>query len=664
SCESTKKEPQNTKGIPSRLIEGDCENPPEGMVCIPGGNAIIGSTREEADRAIEQAKKDLEDRLGRLKEQKLSRSQIADLKEEIELIKKQPSFIESEVPRQTVYVKTFYIDKYEASNAEYRECIKAGECKVYKNIKSGLYSRSLDDKQPAVPITWEIANQYCRFRGKRLPTEAEWEKVARGGEKGTIYPWGNEEPDCKRSNYKYCTDDVTLPVGSFPPGHYEVYDMAGNGYEWVNDWASECRTGGNCKEPCKDCVGNNPQGPCGGVTPCETQKLKILKGGSWWWSSVHNRGASRRPEVIQTGGHRLSVRCASDTPVLTNSPAWMIKNPPPEPAKLTKPTAEQLKTLHELEAYDTLNKPLCKTLYQSPAHCKDPVSYVKTNEPRNWHFVPYVRNLGGGYAGVAADSNYSYMALARTEWAWLFDFDINIVNLHRMLKAFIIKAETPEQLVDFFQTSHSSKALKLLKEVYANHPDLPIMEKVYKKYRGDLYEHYKLSLRKNPKEPEFGWLSNPEAYKHIRELYSLDRISISPGDMLKDKTIRSIAKSAKKLGVNIRIYYPSNAEEFWKYSEEHKKNILSLPFDESSIIISTVEPKLHKKHDWHPRHKSGFAGFWHYLIRGGLNHQRNLLNPYILGINDILSQRTQPTEFKDFSTIRVPGSLPVSKPSE
>lgn len=124
-----------------------------------------------------------------------------------------------------------------------------------------------------------------------------------------------------------------------------------------------------------------------------------------------------------------------------------------------------------------------------------------------------------------------------------------------------------------------------------------------------------------PKRVSSGWLRFADHYRYIRLLYQQDRITIVPGDMLKDKSMRSIAKSARAIGVPIRVYYPSNAEEFWDYStnnSNYKKNILSLPFDEASITFRSVH-----EYPWHPAHRKGFKGFWHYVIHGAYNYRKS-----------------------------------------
>ncbi len=123
--------------------------------------------------------------------------------------------------------------------------------------------------------------------------------------------------------------------------------------------------------------------------------------------------------------------------------------------------------------------------------------------------------------------------------------------------------------------------------------------------------------------------------------------------MLKNKTIRSIAKSAKELGTKIRIYYPSNAEEFWNFNANYKKNILSLPFDEASITIRTVH-----EYPWHKR-MYGYR-FWHYVVHGAKNYQKKLALRHFYKMDHFRQYRVFPMKGVDtFSTIDMPSSLPV-----
>jgi formylglycine-generating enzyme required for sulfatase activity len=150
-----------------------------------------------------------------------------------------------EKPAHQVYLDTFYMDKYEVTNALYKACVDARVCEVPKIIRSttrdSYYGNSQFDDYPVVYVDWYQASAYCEWRGARLPTEAEWEKAARGTDERT-YPWG-EGIDCSKANSrdiiqdKYCVGDTT-EVGSYESGTspFGLYDMAGNVWEWTADW--------------------------------------------------------------------------------------------------------------------------------------------------------------------------------------------------------------------------------------------------------------------------------------------------------------------------------------------------------------------------------------------------------------------------------------------
>ncbi|MBI3173539.1 MAG: SUMF1/EgtB/PvdO family nonheme iron enzyme [Chloroflexi bacterium] len=141
-------------------------------------------------------------------------------------------------PAQTVYLGTYYIDKYEITNKQYQACVDAGGCTMPNGIgsysRSSYYGNSVFDNYPVIHVDWNQANAYCKWRGASLPTEAQWEKAARGTD-GRTYPWG-EGIDTTFANYNGKVDDTT-EVGTYEKGvsPYGVYDMAGNVLEWVNN---------------------------------------------------------------------------------------------------------------------------------------------------------------------------------------------------------------------------------------------------------------------------------------------------------------------------------------------------------------------------------------------------------------------------------------------
>ncbi|MCB1178643.1 MAG: hypothetical protein KDK36_13745, partial [Leptospiraceae bacterium] len=467
------------------------------------------------------------------------------------------------------------------------------------------------------------------------------------------YSKSNPQINCSSANINGC-NGKTLEVGKGIPTD-QIFNMAGNVPEWTNDWVGEC--GKNCEGPqCLNVCLKNVS-VCSGKFPCGKLNQKVVKGGGYNLPGENSNISSRMILDISGEKKHIGARCVSDTPYLTNAPAWIIKKPLPEPQSLDLPqvTDNERKILHELKEYDKLDKPFCDKPYTSPANCRDPVSYVKPNEARNYLFADYVKNLRGGYVGVAADANYSYIAQARSEWVWLMDFDFVIFNLHRIIKVFVLESETPGEFIEKFNPKNKPSSMALIEKVYRDHPDFSIMKtKVMDRYGASLYEHYKSISKPSKENGEFGWLRNPKAYSYIRMLHRKGRISIHGGDLLKDKTLFSIGESAKKLGVKIRIFYPSNAEEFWAFNENFKRNVLNLPFDEASVVLRTVH-----EYPWHVNdRKGGHAGFWHYVVHGAYNYQKKLQLPNYSGIQDFKNERIIPTDMRDFSTIHLPGNIP------
>jgi formylglycine-generating enzyme required for sulfatase activity len=171
-----------------------------------------------------------------------------------------------ELPLHTVTLDAYYIDQYEVTNARYQACVDAGICEPPKSadsISREVYFGNPDyGDYPVIDVDWFQATEFCAWEGKRLPTEAEWSKAARGVEDTRKYPWGDEPPTCDLANWygglAGCGGD-TAAVGSYPAGAspYGVMDMAGNVWEWVNDWYAADYYSVSPPE--------NPQGPDTGI---------------------------------------------------------------------------------------------------------------------------------------------------------------------------------------------------------------------------------------------------------------------------------------------------------------------------------------------------------------------------------------------------------------
>lgn len=557
-----------------------CLTPPPDMSCVPGGPVIVGADDGPPE----------------------------------------------ERPRRELLISTFYVDRHEVTIEQYDACRADAGCKVRINGYQGIMKPFIGPTQPAMPMDFLRAQSYCAWVGKRLPTEWEWEKAARGPD-GDVYPWGNDEPSCDKTiyrdcapwgctpypgtKYRYdCPEHATKPVGSFPAGHYGLFEMAGNGYEWTRS------AGVPLVSECGDaCEGRDPQGRCDGASPCEG--LRVLKGGSWYWPKARLRGSHRRIEKIKTGGHRLGMRCVTEHPYLTAFPPRALSAERPALPLPEPPTEEELAIVAKVVDDPVQDKQICGAKVREGWHpsqaeggrseldCRDPFPYLMTNEPRGHVWRDYIADLGGAYVGIGSDQNFSYIAEARARWAWVMDYDPRVVKHHRRLRALILAADTPDQFVALFSPDKERQAADIISAAYPDDPDLKQLRWGYVATRDELFAYFtkQRQARGQGKGAEFGWLRTEQAYRYIRTLYQQGRLRAVAGDLLREGAMQSIAQAARDLGVPVRIYYTSNAPTAWgaQITDAYRANVLALPFDEQSLVLRTTDGggSLRQKTKWH-----------------------------------------------------------------
>ncbi len=201
-----------------------------------------------------------------------------------------------EKPRHRVYLDAYSIDKYEVTNSLYKRFMEATGRKAPDYWNDSTWN---GPTQPVVGVSWHDAEAYCRWAGKRLPTEAEWEKAARGTD-GRRYPWGDQW-DSSRANSGESKIGKTVPVGSYPGGvsPYGAHDLAGNVWEWVADWYDA--------DYYKQSPVRNPTGPASG-------RDKVLRGGSWFKIPVMLRSAYRDHLWPDYWSKEFGFRCARGSP--------------------------------------------------------------------------------------------------------------------------------------------------------------------------------------------------------------------------------------------------------------------------------------------------------------------------------------------------------------
>jgi formylglycine-generating enzyme required for sulfatase activity len=266
-----------------------------GMVLVSAGAFWMGTNLEEAIGAVEECKE-----IG------IAPAACA-------------AVVEREMPRHLVMLDAYLIDAFEVTNGQFNRFVAAtGYLTTAEREGAGWVSRWVEDEwrwtavpgvswrdpdgtgtpppgdHPVLQVSWHDAEAYCQWAGKRLPTEAEWEKAARGGD-GRPYPWGD-------------TWDASLagigpaahprPVGAIQDGAspFEVHDMAGNAAEWVADWFD--------KDYYQTSPGSAPVGPASG-------HYRVVRGGSWNHSRFHLRTTYRGREAPDSRDNRVGFRCAA-----------------------------------------------------------------------------------------------------------------------------------------------------------------------------------------------------------------------------------------------------------------------------------------------------------------------------------------------------------------
>ncbi len=240
------------------------EKVPDGMVFIPGGEFLMGSTAEE---------------VAKMRKKYGNRQLYADY------------HFSDETPKKKIYLPPFYIDRHEVTNSEYAKFLKATGYPAPPHWQGGSYPGGRGD-HPVLYVSEQDAMAYARWAGKRLPTEAEWEKAARGTD-GRVFPWGNKfdpfraataESDLQYVMDGLCNGNTANKVegarGDISP--YGVHDMAGNVREWT------------------------------ATTVHGTRPMVIIKGGSWVDLSINARAAYREAVPEEAKSHIIGFRCVKN----------------------------------------------------------------------------------------------------------------------------------------------------------------------------------------------------------------------------------------------------------------------------------------------------------------------------------------------------------------
>jgi len=375
---------------PVDIVTAPPSEPPPGMVLIPAGEFRMGSNRGDSD----------------------------------------------EKPVHTVYVDAFYMDKYEVTNAQYAEFLNemgkhrergrtwydAGDADAQIALLGDRYEVSVGyENHPVTEVSWYGAMAYARWAGKRLPTEAEWEKAARGGLSSTTYPWGNASADATHANFNWNLGN-TVAVGTYRANGYGLYDMAGNVWEWcLDEYNRDFYSVSPVRNPLSG--GPNIQWLLGNYT--SIQFWRVLRGGAWDFSATDLRSSVRYNGVPAGTDGTTGFRCVravsplpgQDEPVAP-LPEGMVFIPAGEFEMGEKPVHHVYVDAFYMDKYEVTNAQYAAFLNAKGKHAESGVEWFDLDSS-----YARIKKVGGmyqvevGYARHPVVEVSWYGAMAYARWA-------------------------------------------------------------------------------------------------------------------------------------------------------------------------------------------------------------------------------------------------------
>lgn len=217
--------------------------------------------------------------------------------------------------------------------------------------------------------------------------------------------------------------------------------------------------------------------------------------------------------------------------------------------------------------------------------------YPSSNERRIDLFAPHIQNLGGGYIGVGTDQNFTFIAWAKSEYAWLMDFDYVSVDVNRIHMFFIRQAPGYAEYRELWDRKNRTSSFKLLEDRFGAEPDFYRIRNAWKVAHRNWNDVPERLRELDMMSKRFGlstFSNNPADYTYIRTMILENRIQAVPGDLKGGVTMQNIAVSARRMEMPIRLVYTSNAEEYMRFPDGMKANMLALPSDAKSLIIRTT----------------------------------------------------------------------------
>lgn len=366
--------------------------------------------------------------------------------------------------------------------------------------------------------------------------------------------------------------------------------------------------------------------------------------------------ACDRPPAEPTPSTGAQALSAGTSPAPAPAPAPEAEAPAPAPPELAAPAPAPADP--EPAAAGGLGKLSAEQRALLLAGGEDPLTetelhYVKSNEVRHDVWFEHVAGLGGAYVGVGSDQNYTVIAAAGSELAFLMDIDQSVVDLHRCYEALIEASPDPQTLHARWDAAHEAESAELVRAAHSDRPEAEQkrLVRLFKAARETVWIHLGHVIKRSREGRPTSWLSNPEMYAHIRGLYQADRVRMMAGNLTGESSLQSIGAAAKALGVPVRVVYFSNAEEYFDYTRQFASNIGALAGDERSVVLRTIYSKKWEHADQ----------LWAYQVQpltdfqARLGDRKNRSRNVMLRYAELDGTLDRATGVKGFSRIARPG---------
>lgn len=250
--------------------------------------------------------------------------------------------------------------------------------------------------------------------------------------------------------------------------------------------------------------------------------------------------------------------------------------------------------------------------------------YLTGNEHALHAFYPHIRDRGGGYLGVGAEQGYLLVGWARSELAWLIDYDPAVVAVHRLHQTFLAAAAGPDAYLALWHKDGRRDALAALR---AAHPDDPALLDLYRDHRARIHKRLEELRAETQTAGVPSYLADADDYAHVRRLVLAGRVQALAADLTRSGAVAGIGVAARRLGVALRVLYLSNAEEYWeRLPQPFRDNLRGLPVDERSLVLRTLLT-WEKNRDYF------------YNAQPARNYRRWLAIPDLRSIYDIIHRR-------------------------